>query len=190
MTHHQFDDPLKELEAALAIEPSPAFAAGVRARIAGSGSRAWWPAWQVMAAAALLAVAVMGGLVWRAGQVRGQPQRGNAAMVSAGVARVAPSVQPPTPAAMTGGRVGPALAALRLRPAPAPETIVPPDQAIAVNQLLDDLRERRTAARRATEVPLVVIEQLPEIAAVHIELIKVDLLVTNSPPAGGKEKER
>jgi len=55
MTKHQFDDPLKELEAALAIEPSPAFAVRVRAAIETSSLSSSWMWTGAVAGGTLLA---------------------------------------------------------------------------------------------------------------------------------------
>src|SRR5262245_26659583 len=59
MTHDHTDDVLKDLEAALSVTPSPAFAEGVRARIRQeSGRRRVWPAFLTvgLAAAAVLVI--------------------------------------------------------------------------------------------------------------------------------------
>jgi hypothetical protein len=59
MTHDRTDDVLKDLEAALAVTPSPEFAEGVRARIHGeSAPRRIWPVWAMagLAAAAVFAI--------------------------------------------------------------------------------------------------------------------------------------
>ena len=56
MTHDQTDDVLNDLEAALAVTPSPEFADGVRARIRReSARRRTWPAWAMAGVAAAAA---------------------------------------------------------------------------------------------------------------------------------------
>jgi hypothetical protein len=79
---------------------------------------------------------------------------------------------------------------IRSAVAPAPEVLVPSDQAMALNRLLAGMRERRTAGVGAAEAPTVVIEELPQISPVRLEPIKIDPLVPNSPPSGGKENDR
>jgi hypothetical protein len=136
MTDHQFDDPLKELETALAIEPSPAFAAGVRARVAGPRLGAWFR-WQEMAAA-VIALAVLSGLLWRPAQVGVRPA---AETPSAPVAVAAPSAAAVAPAPARIARVAAVMPTSdKTREL---EVLVPPDQAIALAQLLVACREGR-----------------------------------------------
>jgi hypothetical protein len=191
MTYHTFDDPLKELEAALAVEPSPAFAARVRARVAETRSRPVWLGWQGIAAAAVVVLAVVGVVAWhvRAGDARNLPHR--AAVESAGVPVAGIGVPVHVDRATPVARV-PAIEVPSVRTAvvQTPEVLVPSDQAMALNRLLAGLRERRATAAAAAEAPLVLLEELPQISPVRLEPIKIDPLVPNSPPSGGKEKDR
>jgi hypothetical protein len=189
MTKQQFDDPLKDLEAALAVEPSPAFAARVRARVTGPRNRRAWLGWQGLAAAAIVALAVVGAGLWRASisdvrtlrtvavvaEVPAASGVASAAVVAKSIASV--KVLPVATSRPSAGH------------APSPEVLVPPDQAIAVNRFLAGLRELKTA-RLAAEAPVVVLEELPQITPVRIEPIRIDPLVPNSPSSGGKEKDR
>ena len=189
MTDHQIDDPLKELEAALAIEPSPAFAAGVRARVAES-RRAAWLTWQELAPAAVVVVAVLGGFLWRAGQVRVQPAAvGTPNAPAAMAARIAPDV-PVARIASPDKPVSADRAAVRVTTPAAPEVLVPPDQAMALNRFLAGLRARATAERQSADLSPVVLEELPRINPVRIELITIDPLVPSPPSPGGKERDR
>jgi hypothetical protein len=189
MTKHQID-PLKELEAALAVEPSPAFAARVRARVAESSTRRMWLGWQVLAAAAVIVLAVLGAVVRQesAGNIRTPPHRAEAEL--AGVAGAGDGARAVADLAAPAAEA-PAIDVPRIRTAvaPAPEVLVPPDQAMALNRLLAGMRERRTAGVGAAEAPTVVIEELPQISPVRLEPIKIEPLVPNSPPSGGKEKD-
>jgi len=191
MTKQQFDDPLKELEAALAVEPSPAFAARVRARVTEPRSRRVWLRWQGMAAAAVMGLAVLGAVAWqvKVGEVRTPPLQTAVELTGPAVAGI--TAPAPMDRATAVAQALPTDAP-RIQPAvaPAPEVLVPSDQAIALNRLLAGLRERRTATASAAESAAVVIEELPQIIPVRLEPIKIDPLVPNSPPSGGKEKDR
>ena len=191
MTNDRLDDPLKALEAALAVEPSPAFAASVRARVAESGNRPMWLGWQGLAAAAVIMLAAFGAVVWRAsvGDVRTVPHGAEAEFTGVPVAGASgPAV---VDRATAAARPAPIDAPnIRTAVARAPEVLVPPDQAIALNRLLAGLRERRTADSGAAEASGVVIEELPQIIPVRLEPIKIDPLVPNSPPSGGRERDR
>jgi hypothetical protein len=192
MTNQVFNDPLKELEIALAVEPSPEFAVRVRTRVAESGRPVAWLAWQRSAAAAVVAVAVLGALSWRASVAgdRTLPERAAAANPGVAVASGGAPAVAVTSARPTRNAAPTAVPSAHATVASAPEALVPPDQAIALNRLLAALRERRTAAAFAAETPIVVIEELPQISPVRLEPIKVDPLVPNSPSSGGKEKDR
>ena len=95
MTHDRTDDVLNDLEAALAVTPSPEFADGVRARLRGeSARRRTWPVWGIggLAAAAAFALVFLTHQQSRPGL---QPPAGEAPQVAdAARATSSPSVAP------------------------------------------------------------------------------------------------
>jgi hypothetical protein len=102
MTTERVDDALKELKAALDVEPSPEFAAGVRRRVAVSRRpQPWVFGWQAIAVAATVVAAIVAGSAWRhwaraAGDVPARPS------LAAGVTASAAGPRPPaTPIAAT-----------------------------------------------------------------------------------------
>ena len=176
MIDDALDDPLKEVQAALSVEPSPAFTARVRARVAAEeGRTSWFAGWRLVpAACATLLVAITGGIfVWHAiDQKRADLRVGPTPVI----ARV-----PPRASVATTGR--------RTVVSREPEVLVPPDQAIALNNWLRAMRQGVGGSSEALRAVPVVIAQLPELPPIVIDPIKIEFL-TVVPPAGGKEKEK
>jgi hypothetical protein len=168
MTH---DDPLEQLSRALAITPSPEFAARVRQQISTQQARAnWWSIRHLAAAAAAVCVVSVVVARW-SGQSAAVP-----------VVPVAPGVTAaPAPAAVTPvvtAAARPRRSSPRVVPVDSvfAETLVPDDQRLALERLLGAIR-----AGRAT-VPGVVAEEtvdedgrrMPR--ALVIEPLKLELL--------------
>lgn len=155
MTH---DDPLDALSRALAITPSPEFAARVRQQIDASPARSpWWSFRHVAAAAAVVGVVATGVMRW---QTMPAPYE-NSATLDGLVADTRPAV-PATPVATTitasthRAPVRPRVSVSEevRTPAVFGETLVPDDQRIALERLLGAIR-----AGRAT-VPDVVADEV------------------------------
>jgi hypothetical protein len=193
-------DGFSELRAALRVEPSADFSARVRASVAGRSIRAWvgWD-WRVMLAGAAIAAALIGGAAWLAGSTphsaaqsstvatrspeRDQPAAIAVAPIVVPVGRRAPgSTRGRRAAAATGAPKDPKEVA-----EPAPEVLVPPDQAIAVRRLLQVLRDRRLslAAAGRQRVDEVTGDLLP-LSLLEIPLITIELL----PEPIGNDRER
>lgn len=174
-------DPFAVLQSALAITPSPEFAARARARVAAAPARAlslsWRSAWMFGAVAVASAVLVTMSVV-----------RTRSVAVSVETPNVAAA---PEPIATTAARVTPpAVAAPRMRPAlrvaytattsmappdPFHEVIVPDDQRLALVRLLESLKAGRVSVPRAAVTTELdddgnrVITPLPSIVPMKIE---------------------
>lgn len=171
MTHQ---DPLDELRQALAVAPSPEFAARVRRQVATQHTRvAWWSVRHLAVAAAAVGVVSVAVARWSVPVVP-------AVLVGPGAA-ASPS-SPMTHGAATGA-AGATAARPRTTPIPVAatvdvfaETLVPDDQRIALERLLGAIR-----AGRAT-VPAVVADEIVDDdgrrlpRALLIEPLKLELL--------------
>jgi hypothetical protein len=172
----------REIEAALAVDPSPEFVARVRARIVNEPAPAsWWQLrWPIVATAAAAAAVVMAvALSWQPAVPEGIAARGGADVVL-----TTPTVEPATP------QVGEQRIARAPRPRRAnpiespssgvrePEVLVSHDEQRGLELLLTAVREgrltRTLAAQLAAgdstveaDIPIsdIVIEPLPQIAA-------------------------
>lgn len=170
MTQH---DPFEQLSQALAIAPSPEFAARVRQQIATQPTPvAWWFVPHLAAAAA--AVCVVAVVLARWGGPSAPEVRPSISVVSAvPVVPIAPGVPAVTPA-VARARVSFARV-VRVESAFA-ETLVPDDQRLALERLLGAIR-----AGRAT-VPGVAAEEIVDEdgrrtpRALVIEPLKLELL--------------
>jgi len=182
MTH---PDPLEQLGRALAISPSPEFAARVRQQISAQPShQTWWSVRHLMMAGAVVCgvFVVSAVLVWRSG-ASAPVVRPDAAVASS--ERVAPVVSGVAivPASTSVEAATPAVARPHesfARVVPVEnvfaETLVPDDQRLALERLLGAIR-----AGRAT-VPGVVTEEIVDEdgrrmpRALVIEPLKLELL--------------
>lgn len=155
MTH---DDPLDALSRALAITPSPEFAARVRQQIDATPARSpWWSFRHVAAAAAVVGVVATGVMRWQTttaphekaatldGRVADTTPAGTAAAVATTITASAHHI-PVRPRASESVEVR--------TPEVFAETLVPDDQRIALERLLGAIR-----AGRAT-VPDVVADEV------------------------------
>lgn len=195
MTNRSDVDVLSELGAALRVEPSPDFAARVRASVAGKPIREWWFGdWRLALAGAAVVVGVLlGAAAWfgdRTSRPVAQPASVATEATGAPETKDAPLgvvAVPPATFALTrrSGRSGRRVARATST-GTEPEVLVPPDQAIAIRRLL--------AAFRAGRVPVVsdlrnmdeVSADLPPISMIEIPLIAIDPL----PGPTGGERER
>ena len=148
MTDQRVNELLSDLDEALSVEPSPAVAARVRTRIAEQGERRAGIWFQLTAAAALAAVAAVGGAVWWPAEPSRTEAPRQALRRSADAARVensAPAVEEPSglldrmarssfaaqPSSRAGGRAQPVHDAAPREP----DVIVSPQVRVAFEQL-------------------------------------------------------
>jgi hypothetical protein len=183
MNDEQLDDALADLRAELSIEPSPEFAAKVRQQIDRAPARSFWNLWTWSAVAATCAVAFVAGSLWlRADRVVITPGAPTTEPVS--VPSLAQSTTPmltptaPTPRPTVKPAAVRAAAATTVLEGPDLKVLVPPDQLIAIRQLMAAVRagsvkempETQTVIDPITgelikpkpiEIPLIIVEPLP-----------------------------
>lgn len=190
MTHQ---DPLDQLRQALAIAPSPEFAARVRQQVATQPTRAaWWSVRHLAAAAAAVCVVSVSVAVVRWGGGAAPDVRSDVPVASA-VPAVPGVTAAPSPPVTYGVPTGARVARPRTSPVGAAaiddvfaETLVPDDQRVALERLLGAIR-----AGRAT-VPAVVAEDIVDEdgrrmpRALVIEPLKLELLA-GTPADPNKE---
>ncbi len=157
MTH---DDPFEQLSRALAITPSPEFAARVRQQIATQPApAAWWSVRHLAAAAAVVCVVSVVLVRW-SGEYAPEVRPGVPVVSAVPVAPIVPGVTaaPASPSAAAAGPVAARPRGSFARAVPVEsvfaETLVPDDQRLALDRLLGAIR-----AGRAT-VPAVVAEEI------------------------------
>jgi hypothetical protein len=152
MSEHKVDELLRDLAREIDVDPSPVFAAGVRARIAEAPARR--PMW-IWSSVALAAASVVLAVVIGRPDSPGSEERRDAVAEQPGVVVAERSVNtadapshPGTPAPPHPGTVAPSH--LRTHPrtlAPTHprtfEVLVPPDQRILLERLMTALREGR-----------------------------------------------
>ena len=152
------DDPLEQLRIELSVEPSPEFAAKVRARIAREPKRRWttMAMWSLAAAAAVVVLAVV---ALRPRGEQGRPIAVKEAPSPVAALATPAAVGPPAPKAPAAEAApattpGPArhavFAAVRhadveraAAGSPRLEVLVPPDQRRAIDRLISDLNGGR-----------------------------------------------
>lgn len=171
-------DAFERLRAELrAIEPSAAFAAGVRARVAAESAPRVKLIWLGMAATATFGVAVA---VWSWGTATTAP------VIPAAAPAVASAPDLPVPTVSPAPPIEPVRVTRAVRRAPrvaaavAPaesrlEVLVPPDEAIAIRQLLLSQRRGHGVVPPVSAMQ-VTIEKLPEIRALEIAPIQIPRL--------------
>jgi len=194
----------RELRAALAAEPSPAFVARVRERVAGEGrpAAAWWHWALAPAAATVVALATMGVLEWRGGTLEPTvPLTASAVApggrivgtirIGTGQARVdtdaptalvasARSVRPATSARPDRGTGAGALRSAR----PELAVIISPGESAALRRLLADATRGRVepgSPLTRPEAPALI--EFPELVVqpIAIDIIEIQTIQT----AGG-----
>ena len=185
MTNDRPDDVLKDLETALAVTPSPEFAEGVRARIHGQSARTrMWSIWvrAGLAAAAAIAVAFV---AW--------PRR-----EAAPAAVAVTTSRPPEPVITAPPAAPPAVDAVRTvtiakpeashdvpRRAPAPEVLVPRDQAVALQALVAGLSNATIDARSLATPPPDASTPLPATPQIVITPIVIPPIDVRVPETSG-----
>jgi hypothetical protein len=174
----------RELRDLLAIEPSPEFAAGIRARVAEQAIAGVWrpPLW--LAAAAVLVVSAGLGLVMLAPSrepfVAPDVRLSAAPVPVAPVAAVVPATVPPTEPRRTGTmRASQPPARAVVADSQGPVIIIDPRQREVVARLFDDLR-RSMAGGREVKVDDTVTET--EIAEIALAPIAVAPMVVEPIP--------
>ena len=153
------DDVQRELEAALDVAPSPQFVARVRVAVENGRATNWrWSRWigiGAVSVAALLLVLLPG--VWSIARRRPAALEVAAAQVAvAPLAANNPSTAPVAEAPKARPAVEPVFSVTETRQ-PEPEVLVPPDQRIALAQLMARLKDGRLDA---TSLPLNVFEDV------------------------------
>jgi hypothetical protein len=138
------DDSLKrEIEEALAVEPSPEFSSRVRQRIADQRAKrsARWP-WKVWAPALAMAVVAIAVLLYRPAQGPApvQPERiAVAAPPEVPVPVPAPAPKPPSPSTLKAPSKAPALKKALLEP----EVLIDPRETAAFRSFLNGIQQQR-----------------------------------------------
>ena len=154
----------REIETALAVDPSPEFLAGVRLRIASEPvSSAWRIPW-VFAAGAMALVIVMAVVAFRPDRKPNQASTGRVAVATTVVTKTAlppvpPTVPPSVAAAVVEGWTASGQSAARVAPTRSggarfvrgpstrrsmdPEVLVSPDEAAGLRRLIAAVRDGR-----------------------------------------------
>lgn len=180
MTDHHVDDLLKDLDAALSVEPSPSLAARIRAEIdrepVSRGFR--WMRWAAVGATGAFAVVATAVVLWKS------PGASAPAVPAAAIPPVATASIQPSPT-RTSAHVPAARASRIIRAAavPEPEVIVSPSVRLGLQQLADAMRSGRITGESFGEgaeqaEPPRLVEMKFEIPSFKVE----DL--SPKPPAG------
>jgi hypothetical protein len=178
------DDLLAEIRESLRVDPAPGFTRGVLDRIEANRASSWH-LWEIAAAAVVvIGAGVATGLLmsrpWPADDVRMTATR--VGDVRGAAPMEEPRVDSDAPPAVASIQPVPARASRRAAVAPSrrqPEVLVPPDQAVLMQRLLEDVAQGRVVvppenaalnepitisalqAPAPIEIPLIVIEPLP-----------------------------
>ena len=195
-------DPLKQLDAALSVTPSPEAVARVRERVrqeheSTRGAYGWW--WAAAAGTVVVAVGIASAILLTSRRLPDAPPTIVATNTSTPTNAVAPAVAKASPAISTRN-----VARTRPTPIPAaadsrvatlesprePEVLVPPDEGIALRRLLIAMREGRAAVPSAgSRVAEDADGHMLEPTSIDIPSIKIELLPgTPVAGSGGKEK--
>jgi hypothetical protein len=193
MMDEHMDDILRELQAQLTVEPSPEFAAGVRARARHDDARSAWIAWRPMLAVAASAVLLAG--VWMARGRDRAPAAGSGAAAATEAARLPQPAAPTgasTPAPTGVSHAAPAARGPRRAVRAADrevtdlEVIVPADQRVALRQLLVAVREGRASVPGAPSTVDEVTGELKPLVAIDVPPIVVEPLPVSARSGGGR----
>jgi hypothetical protein len=189
MRPNESDDVLREIRAELmAVAPSPAFAAGVRARVERrTGAGFMWLS--TAAAAVIVAVVGLGVAKWD-GRTDPEPAHvaavaaASSPMASVGLTTIEPAVSRAfvrAPRKATAVRA--AIAEPRL------EVLVPPDEAIAVRRMLAGyVAGRRVSGAPSSHTFDETTGELKEPAPIDIVPVRVDLLPVLETRLTGRDK--
>ena len=187
----------RELQTALAVDPSPEFLARVRTRIANEPApSASWLSWKLAAAAAIAAIMVLAVVLSRPhekvpmspaavaqGGSRAEPARPTepAPRVSPGRGPNAPALQPAAVA-----RAFPPAASAVGPTASEPEILLDPRESMALRRLITGTRDGSIDLSAALQATTPTAMELPEITNVVIAPLTIEPLA----PAAGAEGVR
>ena len=151
MTDEHFDQAFERMRTELNVTPSPEFVAKVRRHNEQLPSRSAWSLWTWAGATATCAAVVIAAVVWRSpapesrAQMRAQvvrdPAPPSAAQNPGGTAAV-PQAPVVTRAVRTGSAPAPKPAIVATPASTELDVLVPPDQLIAIRQLMASQRTR------------------------------------------------
>ncbi|HUL72233.1 MAG TPA: hypothetical protein VLT86_03980 [Vicinamibacterales bacterium] len=189
MSDDHMDDVLKGLEAALAVEPSPEFAARVRARVSKeSARRRAWPAWAAVGLATA-AVVVLTVAAWpRRSPIAAQVTATRTPEPAASSSRMSPIAAPAPAPDRQIVKAATSRIARALRQHPAPEVLVPPGQAEALRTLLAGLSDGTIdPGSLATPPPdaAAALAPAPEIVIPPIVIPSMDARTAGTPGGDG-----
>jgi hypothetical protein len=130
-----------DLDRLLAVEPSPEFAARVRARIGAADRDGGWSFPWALAAAAVLTIVT--GILFAT--LRDAPGRMDSAAITSGHDVALPALTVPSPVVAVGPPPGARSVRVRRSPAPLaravePEVLVPPEFRLAIGRVMDMVR--------------------------------------------------
>ena len=188
MPEEHVTDVERDLAAMLAVEPSPAFAAGVRARIADDGHSRGWMTWAALAAAAVIVVSAGAILTWSAREKAGELQPTKNVATAHPVVGVASDVEDPT-TAQVRATTRPATRAIVSRRANEPAIIIDPALNLAVRRLLRAAQQRRTDAE-VVEAAVRQADALPQdlsVAPVVVDDVVVPVIKLGEFQTGGRQ---
>jgi hypothetical protein len=191
MTNEPMDTTFRELQAELAVTPSPEFAAKVRARVAEQPARGWFGGWRVVAASvAVVAGAVVAVVMWRGGAAASHVAAPPAVtkLAASPPAAVEPPALPMVAATRQPRLARPAAVAVRTALRPEPEVLVPPDERIALTRLLVALKEGRAFVPAAESLFDEQTGELKPLAA--IAPLVVEPLTTAADGGGSGRREQ
>ena len=200
MNDKQLDDALADLRAELSIEPSPEFAAKVRQQIESVPERRGWSVWTWTSIVATCGIAIVAGALW----MRSGGEGVVTPAVTPGVTTANASTQTPAPVATTAQTTSStpapslqqtvnAVRTTRIATAMPPkekelEVMVPPDQLLAIRQLMSTVREtsRREGPPSRTLIDPTTGELIP-VKPIEIPLITIEPLPGAEGRSGGRQ---
>ena len=180
------DDALeREIEHALAVDPSPEFLARLRTRIANEPRPVSWHGWRLVGVGALAGTLVLAFVInsFKRDTETLLPSSSVATTPISVPAQVAQTTLPPAPAVPAPPSTGERARAQVRRPVAEPEILIPPGEAAALRLLVMNIREGRIDASKwddaaaaallepITEIVIrpISIEPLPQLALVEGE---------------------
>jgi hypothetical protein len=189
MTHDHTDDVLKDLETALAVEPSPEFAAHVRARIGEeSARRRPWLMWATvgLVGAAVVVLAVVTLARREAGPAATQVAASHTLEPVAIAPAVSPAVTPAPVGETPAGAVKPQTVSVASRKS-RPEVLVPRDQAAALGALVAGLNDGTIDPGSLATPPPAAATALAPAAGIVIAPIVIPPVDPRTPGSSGGE---
>ena len=179
----------REMQALLAVDPSPEFAARVRARIAVEPPRSPWLAWWPLVAAAAIAIAIVAGILarprpidapqWLAATPLPNAPIGVARALQgrhiADVSRPVPPVSEAPADRQSPGDGGQGRQAIDRAPV-ASDVLLDPRETAALRALIAGVREGRVDLQPVLRASTVAPMALAPVTAIAIPLITIDPL--------------